>query len=48
MIFTIDELKNQYLDYDNFYQKIVKETEKGNLIKIKRGLYSNSDMISPK
>ena len=47
MIFTIDELKNKYLDYDNFYQKIVKETEKGNLIKIKRGLYSNSKDDNP-
>ena len=47
MIFSIYDLKEKYNDYENKYQKIVKETEKGNLIKIKRGLYSDSKDDSP-
>ena len=42
MIYTIISLKNKYLNYSNINQKISLETKKGNLIRIKRGLYTDN------
>lgn len=42
MIFTIDQLKEKYKDYSNFYVKVKVEEKNGNIIKISRGLYSDT------
>ena len=40
MIYDLSALKNKYNDYSNISQKISLETKKGNLVRIRRGLYS--------
>ena len=42
MIYDNNALNVLYKDYSNINQKISLETKKGNLIRIKRGLYSNN------
>ncbi len=42
MIKTINMLYEEFKDYKNFYNKIELEEKKGNLIKIKRGLYETN------
>ena len=42
MIYDNNALNILYKDYSNINQKISLETKKGNLIRIKRGLYSNN------
>ena len=45
MIYNIEALRNIYKDYSNINQKVSLETKKGNLIRIKKGLYSNNIRI---
>ena len=45
MIYTTESLNNMYKDYKNINQKISLETQKGNLIRIKRGLFSDDLII---
>lgn len=42
MIYTYFSLKNKYLNYSNINQKIALEAKKGNLIRIKKGLYTDN------
>ena len=42
MIYDNNALNIIYKDYSNINQKISLETKKGNLIRIKRGLYTNN------
>ena len=42
MVFTTDKIKTQLKNYSNKNTKISREVKKGNLIKIKNGLYENS------
>lgn len=42
MIYDLQTLKNKYNDYANINQKISLESKKGNIIRIKRGLYSDN------
>ena len=41
MIFDLQSLKIKFKDYENINQKISLECKKGNLTRIKRGLYSD-------
>ena len=41
MIYTVQTLKEKYKEYSNILQKIKLEADKGHLIRIKRGLYSD-------
>ena len=41
MIYDFQSLRIKYKEYSNIYQKIHNECEKGILVKIKRGLYSD-------
>lgn len=45
MIYTSAILKNKYREYTNINQKIFLESKKGNLIRIKKGLYSDNVSI---
>ena len=45
MIYNIESLNNLYKDYSNVNQKISLEVKKGNLVRIKRGLYSDNIII---
>ena len=45
MIYTTESLNNMYKDYKNINQKISLEAQKGNLIRIKRGLFSDDLII---
>lgn len=47
MIKTINMLYEEFKDYKNFYNKIELEEKKGNLIKIKRGLYETNIYREP-
>lgn len=47
MIKTINMLYEEFKDYKNFYNKIELEEKKGNLIKIKRGLYETNIYRDP-
>lgn len=42
MIYDIEALKLKYRDYKNINQKIALEAKKGNLVRIKRGLYTDN------
>ena len=42
MIYDLSALKNKYHDLSNINQKIFLETKKGNLVRIRRGLYSDN------
>lgn len=42
MIYDIQALKSVYREYSNINQKVMIETEKGNLTRVKRGLYSDN------
>lgn len=42
MIYTIEQLKDNYKNYNNFFEKIKTEEKNQRLIKINRGLYTNS------
>lgn len=42
MIYDLSALKNKYHDLSNINQKISLETKKGNLVRIRRGLYSDN------
>lgn len=42
MIYDINALKIKYRDYSNINQKISLEVKKGNLVRIKRGLFSDN------
>ena len=41
MIYDFSTLKNKYSNYSNINQKISLETKRGNLVRIRRGLYSD-------
>ena len=41
MIYDFQSLSVKYKEYSNIYQKINNECKKGNLVKIKRGLYTD-------
>ena len=41
MIYDFSALKNKYSNYSNINQKISLETKKGNLVRIRRGLYTD-------
>ena len=41
MIYDFQSLRINYKEYSNIYQKINNECKKGNLVKIKRGLYTD-------
>lgn len=41
MIYDFQSLRIKYKEYSNIYQKINNECKKGNLVKIKRGLYTD-------
>lgn len=41
MIYDVQALKIKYKDYSNIHQKVSLDTEKGKLIRIKRGLYTD-------
>ena len=41
MVYDFQSLRNKYKEYSNIYQKISNECEKGILVKIKRGLYTD-------
>ena len=45
MIYNTESLNNKYKNYSNINQKISLETKKGNLFRIKRGLYSDNITI---
>lgn len=45
MIYNVENLRNIYREYSNINQKISLETKKGNLVRVKRGLYSNNILI---
>ena len=45
MIYSTNMLEIMYKDYSNINQKISLETKKGNLIRIKKGLYSNNILV---
>lgn len=45
MLYDIQMLKIKYKDYSNINQKISLEEKKGNIIRIKRGLYSDNFKI---
>ena len=45
MIYDFQSLKIRYKKYSNISQKISTETKKGNLIKIKRGLYTDNLLL---
>jgi len=45
MIYDLQSLRVKYSNYSNIAQKIQLETKKGNLVKIKRGLYSDDIKI---
>ena len=47
MIKTINMLYEEFKEYKNFYNKIELEEKKGNLIKIKRGLYETNIYRDP-
>lgn len=47
MILTIGMLKEKYGDYVNPLDKIKRETERGNLIRLNRGLYETNKSVSP-
>ena len=47
MIYDFQSLNIKYKEYSNIYQKINSECIKGNLIKIKRGLYTD-DLFNDK
>lgn len=42
MIYDIATLKNKYKDYSNINQKIALEVKKGNLIRVKKGVYTDN------
>ena len=41
MVYDFQSLSIKYKEYSNIYQKISNECEKGILVKIKRGLYTD-------
>lgn len=45
MIYSNETLKNKYKSYSNINQKICLEIKKGNLKRIKRGLYSDNLLV---
>ncbi len=45
MIFDMQLLKTKYKEYSNINQKISLEVRNNNLIRVKRGLYSNNIKI---
>lgn len=45
MIYDVVSIRNKYCGYSNINQKISLEVKKGNLTRIKRGLYSDSILI---
>ena len=47
MILTIGMLKEKYGDYVNPLDKVKRETERGNLIRLNRGLYETNKSVSP-
>ena len=47
MVKTIEMLQFEYSDFGNVYNKIAREEKAGNLIKLKRGLYSTGDVTNP-
>ena len=48
MIYTFEDLKLKYSDFTDAKGKIRRETENGNLIKIRRGLYESDKAVSGK
>lgn len=48
MIYNLQTLKIKYKEYSNFNQKISLEVKKGNLIRIKRGLFTDNLEIDKK
>lgn len=47
MLKTVDDLLADYKNYQNPYSKIIREEKKGNLIKLKRGLYEDDPNCDP-
>ena len=47
MIRTIYQLKNEYFNYKNKLYKIKNEEKKGNLLRLKRGLYETDKNTNP-
>lgn len=47
MIKTIFQLKNEYSSYENILCKISHEEKRGNIIRLKRGLYETDKTIDP-
>ena len=48
MIYNLQTLKIKYKEYSNLNQKISLEVKKGNLIRIKRGLFTDNLEIDKK
>ena len=46
MILSINQLKEKFKDYSNFYEKVKVEERNSNIIKIKRGLYSDTPNVN--
>lgn len=45
MVYNVEILQNMYKNYSNINQKICLETQKGNLFRVKRGLYSTNVLV---
>ena len=45
MIYNSNTLRNLFKEYSNINQKISIETKNGNLVRVKRGLYSDNILI---